>query len=91
MSSSKIIAVYGATGAQGGSVVQSLLANKDHAFKVRGITRNAESDKAKALASNDVEVFQADGFDKEKMVEAFTGCWGAFINTNSDDPVSEAL
>jgi nucleoside-diphosphate-sugar epimerase len=91
MSSPKLVAVYGATGSQGGSVVQSLLQNKDHTFTVRGITRNPDSEKAKALAAQGVEVVKADGFNKDQMVEAFKDCWGAFINTNSDDTVCSLL
>ncbi|CAM1500601.1 Fc.00g097630.m01.CDS01 [Cosmosporella sp. VM-42] len=86
MSSPKIITVYGATGTQGGSVVASLLQNKANAFTVRGITRNPESEKAKALSSQGAEVVKADGFVKEQVIEAFRGSWGVFVNTNSDDP-----
>lgn len=88
MASSKLITVYGATGSQGGSVVQSLLQNKSQAFNIRGITRNPDSEKAKSLASRGIEVVKADGFVKEEVVEAFRGSWGVFVNTNSDDPVS---
>lgn len=88
MASSKIITVYGATGAQGGSVVASLLQNKSGSFSLRATTRNPNSDKAKALASQDVEVVKADGFAYDQAVAAFKGSWGVFINTNSDDPVS---
>ena len=42
-----IIAVTGATGAQGGSVVEYLLNDPDHTFCVRAITRNVDSPKAK--------------------------------------------
>ena len=42
------IAVFGATGAQGGSVVRQLLKNPE--WKVRGITRNVHSPAAKKLA-----------------------------------------
>ncbi|KAH7011457.1 hypothetical protein EDB80DRAFT_891270 [Ilyonectria destructans] len=86
MSSTKLITVYGATGSQGGSVVTSLLQNKSNAFSLRGITRNPNSDKAKALTSQGVEVVKADGFVKEQLIEAFRGSWGVFVNTNSDDP-----
>lgn len=86
--SSQLITVYGATGAQGGSVVQSLLQNKSQAFKIRGITRNPDSDKAKALKEQGVEVVKADGLVKQEVVEAFKDSWGVFVNTNSDDPVS---
>lgn len=91
MSSQKLITVYGATGNQGGSVIASLLQNKTSGFSLRGITRSVESDKAKALAEQGVEVVKADGFVKEQVIEAFRGSWGVFINTNSDDPVSMLL
>ncbi|KAJ4133440.1 hypothetical protein NW768_005026 [Fusarium equiseti] len=86
MTSSNLITVYGATGSQGGSVVQSLLQNKSQSFKIRGITRNPDSEKAKGLVSQGVEVVKADGLVKEEVVEAFRGSWGVFVNTNSDDP-----
>lgn len=40
-STKKIVAVVGATGVQGGSVVRSLL--DDGTFAVRGFTRNVDS------------------------------------------------
>jgi uncharacterized protein YbjT (DUF2867 family) len=43
-----IIAVMGATGAQGEAVVDALL-NVPDKFAIRAITRNPGSDKAKAL------------------------------------------
>lgn len=49
VSTSKVIAVCGATGQQGGSVVKYLL--EDGGFKVRGLTRNADSPKAKGTKS----------------------------------------
>ena len=88
MSSPKLVTVYGATGAQGGSVVRSLLKSKTGEFKVRGITRNLNSAKAKALAELGVEVVQADGARVDEMKQAFAGSWAVFVNTNSDDPVS---
>ncbi len=44
---SQVIAVFGSTGMQGGGVVAALLKSKK--FQVRAVTRNAQSDKAKAL------------------------------------------
>ncbi|KAK2004769.1 hypothetical protein LX36DRAFT_649593 [Colletotrichum falcatum] len=56
--SKKIITVFGATGAQGGSVVSIFLGDpklsKD--WQVRGVTRDASKDSSKALAAKGVEV-----------------------------------
>ena len=52
MSEQKIIAVVGATGAQGGSLVQSILNDKSGEFRARAITRDVNSDKAKAEYKN---------------------------------------
>ncbi|KAF7510639.1 hypothetical protein GJ744_006251 [Endocarpon pusillum] len=84
MSSTKLVTVFGATGNQGGAVARSLLKNKN--FSVRGITRNPGSDAAKALASLGAEMVKADGFNKDEMKAAFEGSWGAFVNTQSEDP-----
>jgi hypothetical protein len=88
MSSPKLVTVYGATGLQGGSVVESLLKDTSGDFKVRGITRNTNSEKSKALASRGVEMVQADGHVYQQVVDALKGSWGFFANTNSEDPVS---
>ena len=87
MSPSKVVVVYGATGAQGGSVVQSLLRDKSGDFKVRGLTRNPQSDSALRLKDAGVEVVKADGFKADELANAFAGAWAVFVNTNSDDPV----
>jgi len=76
-----VIAVVGATGAQGGAVVQALLKSYPQ-FKVRALTRKTNSDKAVALANQGVEVVEADLDNKESLVRAFTGCAGAFLLTN---------
>lgn len=65
----KTIAVTGATGAQGGSVVQVLLATKQ--WKVRAITRNVNSLAAKTLKDQGVEVVTADFNNEESLVKAF--------------------
>ncbi|KAM4057801.1 nmrA-like family protein [Hirsutella rhossiliensis] len=86
MSPKKLVTVYGATGVQGGSVVDSLLQNKSHDFSLRAITRNPDSEKAKKLAARGVEVVKADGFHKDEVLEAFKGSWAVFVNTNTSDP-----
>ena len=85
----KLITVFGATGAQGSSVLRSLAANLSKQFVLRGTTRNPSGDQAKRISALGVEVVRADGWDKASMVAAFKGSWGAFVNTNSDDPIFE--
>lgn len=80
-SEKKIIAVMGATGAQGGAVVEALLSTPEQ-FAIRAITRNPDSDKAKALVVKGCEVVKADADDEASMVLAFTGAYGAFLVTN---------
>jgi len=81
MENKKIIAVVGATGAQGGGLVQAILNDKDSEFAVRAITRNTNSDKAKALKEQGVEIVEADVDDKKSLIKAFEGAYGAFCVT----------
>jgi uncharacterized protein YbjT (DUF2867 family) len=80
--SKKIIAVTGATGAQGGSLVRAILADKSGDFTARAITRKPDSDKAKELAALGVEVVVADLDDTASLTKAFQGAYGAFCVTN---------
>ncbi len=82
MSDKKIIAVIGATGAQGGGLVQAILNDPDGGFIPRAITRNTDADKAKELLNKGVEVVQADLDDVESLKKAFKGTHGAFCVTN---------
>jgi len=64
------IAVCGATGQQGGATVQALL-KKKLGGDIIAISRNPNSDKAKALARQGIRVLKADLLDKESLVAAF--------------------
>lgn len=77
----KIIAVMGATGAQGGGLVRAILADKNGPFAVRAITRNLDSAKAKSLARAGAEVVAADVDDPKSLERAFAGAYGAFCVT----------
>jgi len=82
MADKKIIAVVGATGAQGGGLARAILEDKDGEFSVRALTRNVDSDKAKELAKLGAEVVHADLDDMESLKKAFVGAHGAFCVTN---------
>jgi uncharacterized protein YbjT (DUF2867 family) len=77
----RIIAVIGATGAQGGGVIRAILRDKDGPFAARAVTRNVAADKAKALAVAGAEVVPGDVDDLESLKRAFTGAYGAFCVT----------
>jgi len=82
MAGKKLIAVVGATGAQGGGLVRAILADPSGGFTVRAITRKASSDKAKALAQLGAEVVEADLEDVASLKKAFTGAYGVYAVTN---------
>jgi uncharacterized protein YbjT (DUF2867 family) len=86
--SKQVIAVVGATGNQGGSVVKSLLSQGK--FAVRALTRNAAADKAKALQKQGCEVVQCDMENQQDIERAFTGAYGVFGVTNLDTAHGEA-
>ena len=82
MADKRIIAVIGATGAQGGGLVRAILADQGSSFTPRALTRNSNSEKAKALTAAGVEVMVADADDPESLERAFAGAYGAFCVTN---------
>ena len=81
MSDKKIIAIIGATGAQGSSLAHAILDDPASEFTVRAITRNTDSDKAKALQAKGAEVVSADLDNPESIHSAFRGAYGAFCVT----------
>src|SRR5258706_2269770 len=81
MADKKIIAVVGATGAQGGGLARAILNDKQSGFGVRALTRDVNSEKAKALASQGAEVVAADVNDVTSLSKAFAGAHGAYCVT----------
>ncbi len=81
MADKKVIAVVGATGAQGGGLVNAILDDSNGGFVARVLTRDPSSDKAKALAARGAEVVKADVDDEESLKKAFAGAHGAFCVT----------
>jgi uncharacterized protein YbjT (DUF2867 family) len=82
MADKKIIAVVGATGAQGGGLVRAILADRGGPFAARALTRHTDSDKASALAAAGAEVVSADLDDQASLERGFAGAYGAFCLTN---------
>jgi uncharacterized protein YbjT (DUF2867 family) len=77
----KIVAVVGATGAQGGGLVRAILGDQSEDFVVRAITRDLESPKAQDLARSGAEVVQADLDDFDSVRKAFDGAYAVFCVT----------
>jgi len=82
MADTKIIAVIGATGAQGGGLARAILDDPKGGYALRAITRNADSEAAKALAARGAQVVVADLDDEGSLQRAFDGAYGAFCVTN---------
>jgi uncharacterized protein YbjT (DUF2867 family) len=77
-----VIAVLGATGAQGGGLARAIVADPGSDFAIRGITRDPSKEQAQALASAGAEIVQADLDDEESLRRAFEGVHGVFAVTN---------
>lgn len=80
---SKILAVFGATGTQGGSVVNAVLNDPElsQQFKIRGIVRDVNSEKALRLEEKKVDVVPGDMLDRPSLEVALTGVHTVFIHT----------
>ena len=81
MSQKKIIAVFGATGAQGGGLARAILNDSNSEFAVRAVTRDVNSEKAKELTAMGAEVIAADIDDMQSMKQALAGAYGAYFVT----------
>lgn len=71
----RTILVAGATGTQGGAVARELNARGYH---VRGLTRNPDSERARAMTALGIEMVQGDFDDAASLDRAFAGAYGAF-------------
>jgi uncharacterized protein YbjT (DUF2867 family) len=82
MDDKKVIAVLGATGAQGGGMVRAILNDPTGGFAARALTREPGSDKAQALEKQGAEVVAADLDDVDSLQRAISGAYGLFCVTN---------
>ena len=81
MADKKVIAVVGATGAQGAVWLRAIMSDKGGPFAARALTRDVNSAKAKALAALGAQVVAANVDDGESLKRAFAGAHGAFCVT----------
>ncbi|HEY2648482.1 MAG TPA: NmrA/HSCARG family protein [Puia sp.] len=75
----KYILVTGATGRQGGAVVQNLLKNN---LPVRALTRSPDSISSQALISKGVHLIKGDMGDPDSLIHAMTDCYAVFSIQN---------
>lgn len=83
MPSAPLVAIVGATGAQGGSVIRSLVAS-DKPYRLRGLTRDPAKPAAQELAKLGVEMVAIDPNptpeNKVRVNQAFEGAAYAFVS-----------
>ena len=79
---SKLLAVFGATGTQGGSVIDHVLNDSElsHKYQLRAITRDINSEKVKHFKGK-VEVVRGDVLNRPSLETALTGVHTVFIMT----------
>jgi uncharacterized protein YbjT (DUF2867 family) len=86
----KRVLVTGATGQQGGAVVDALTSGEYGEFAVYGMTRNAEGEAAAALADRGVHVVEADMDDRSSLDDAVAGMESVFLVTTFFEAGPEA-
>src|SRR5260370_193522 len=72
---SRTILITGVTGHQGGAVAQAL---QSSGFRLRGLTRKPDGERAAALARHGVDVVKGDLDDEATLRRALAGAWGVF-------------
>lgn len=83
MSDKKVMAVAGATGAQGGGAARAILADPESGFTVCALTRNPEFPAVKELAELGAQVVRADFYEQPSVREAFEGAYGRALSPTS--------
>ncbi|KAF7341889.1 NmrA domain-containing protein [Mycena sanguinolenta] len=81
--SAPLVAVVGATGVQGGSVIKAL-SESDKAYRIRGFTRDPTKAAAEILKKRGVQIVAINLVleNKEEIFKAFAGADYAFLCTN---------
>src|ERR1700760_479210 len=75
MTKDRTILITGVTGNQGGAVAQAL---QGSGFRLRGLTRKPDSERAAALARDGLDIVKGDLDDEASLRRALAGAWGVF-------------
>ena len=81
---SKLLTVFGATGQQGGSLINHILNSPELSklYRLRGVTRDGSKQAAINLKSRGVEIVEADLDKPPTLVSAIKGSCAVFAVTN---------
>ncbi|KAH6715261.1 hypothetical protein BKA61DRAFT_722170 [Leptodontidium sp. MPI-SDFR-AT-0119] len=81
---SKLLTIFGATGQQGGSLINYVLKNSElsELYRIRGITRDTSKPSAVVLRERGVEVVEADLDKPATLTAALAGSYAVFGVTN---------
>ena len=84
MSAKKLLTIFGATGQQGGSVIQTILKTPslNAKYSLRGVTRDPSKPAAQQLASQGVDLVRANLDDPASLTKALDGSYGVLAVTN---------
>ncbi len=74
----RALLITGATGNQGGAVIQALLDDGPEDWEIRALVRDPSSDRAKALQAEGVHLVRGDLDDDRSVAEAVQGAYGVF-------------
>jgi len=80
MANERTILITGITGQQGGTVARELLAR---GYRVKGMTRKPDSEKAHEFRKLGAEIVQGDLDDAASLKRALQGVWGVFAIQNT--------
>lgn len=83
---SKVFTVFGATGKQGGSVIDAVLRNPElsKTYRLRGVTRDPTKGNALKLKEKGVEMVAGDQNDVNSLRQAVRGSYAVFAVTNCE-------
>ncbi|KAJ4295570.1 hypothetical protein N0V90_007583 [Kalmusia sp. IMI 367209] len=82
MATKKTLAVFGATGYQGGAIISHFRTLHTSPYHIRALTRNPSSAAAQKIASSGIEVIRGDLDDAESLTLALAGVSAVFLVTD---------